>query len=572
MVPVLIITDTLFNDVAAIQSFDLDLAFGDDEQDFVATFAGDTLNGGELVYIDGTEYGGIVDSVESRTDSDLLQYRGRTWHGMLAYKVITPPPGQTHYTVSGDANDCIAAVLTKVGLDGIMSTPGTSSGITVSTYQFARFVDAYTGLRAMLASVGAKLCMSREGGTTVCWAELVDVITDQADSDLVEFDIGKNHRVLNHLVCAGEGEMLDRVVVDLYADADGNVSGTQTFTGVDEIAAYYNYTGADAAELTSEGTKRLKESQSQGSVDIDVHGQGDWRVGDIIEGRDNRTGTVVQAPIVKKLVKVNAQTNYTLEIQYEAGAARGASGGLTNTAEAAGYVYAAGDGITITGNVISADLHEDSDGDLAVTRDFLAGRNVQACSYNLTRDDPPSATTLGAGHRLVDSNGDYIGIIAPQFYANGTEGIRITFRRTVNGTNLYNDLRFQIDSSGNRSIYVTESKPWRTAILDGFDDELITTSKFVTAATNFSITSGGFVRQGKIAQVWLNVKTTNALNAHVNFVPCTLKSGYRPVIRAAATDRRSVGFISDTGDFGMRTTEAIAAGETLYLASTFFLA
>lgn len=517
--PSLIITDTSFNDVGAVQSFDLDLAFGDNEQDFVATFAGHQLGGGELIYIDGTEYGGIVDSVESRTDSDLVEYKGRTWHGMLAYKVITPPPGQTHYKVNGDANDCIAAVLTKVDLDGIMSTPGTSSGIAINNYQFDRFIDAYTGLREMLAGAGAKLCMSREGGTTLLWAEAVDIIENQADSDLVEFGIGKNHRVLNHLVCAGEGEMLDRTRVDIYADAAGNVSTTQSLFGVDEIAAYYNYTGADLAELTTEGKKRLKESQSQGSIDIDVQGQGDWRVGDIIEGRDNRTGTTVRAPIVKKLVKVNAQTNYTLEVQYEAGAVMSSSGGLKNTTEAGGGIsYTAGKGITITGNVIAADVEASDFANVAFTGEY---------------DDLIDAPSLAT----VATTGDYDDLLDKPTIPTST-------------SELVNDSGF---------------------IGDALDADTDTPSDFATAETGYSLISGRFVQWGRIAALWLNVKTDASISANTNVTPVTLKTGYRPLMRSAGGDELNAIRLNANGTIDVRILSARSAGGTIYIAATYII-
>lgn len=598
--PILILTDTSHNDVAAIRSFDLDMAFGDDEQDFVATFSGVDLGGGELLYIDGTEYGGIIDSVESRTDSDLVQYKGRTWHGMLAYKVITPPPGQTHYTVSGDANTCIQAVITKVGLGAVLSTPGTSSGITVSGYQFARFTDAYTGLRNMLASVGAKLCMSREGGTTVCWAEAVDVIADEADSDLAEFGIGLNHRVLNHLVCAGEGEMLDRVVVDLYADASGNVSNVQTFTGVDEIAAYYNYTGADLAELTSEGTKRLKESQSAGSIEIDVHGTGEWRVGDIIEGRDNRTGVTVRAPIVKKLVKVSSSTNYTLQVEYEAGAPMGASGGMSNVTEAGGGIsYTAGTGISIAGNVIAVD----SDDFAAVAfsgdyDDLVDAPSLATVATTGDYDDllnTPAIPTSGAFYGTSSTGAGTAAKVVTATDFTMTAGYILVVKFT--NANTANGLKLNVNSLGATSVYfngaiasATNPLRWNagtavTFVYDGTYFQLISmealtvmstsaTSDFVSAAaTGYTVASGDFARWGKMAMVRLNITTDNAIAADTNVTGIvTLKSGYRPYIRTAGGDELTAARLNADGTIDVRILAARSAGGTVYVAFTYLLA
>ena len=458
MEPVLIITDSDFTDKAAVRSFDLDLAFGDEEQDFVATFAGNQLSGGELVYIDGTEYGGIVDRFETATNSDLISYSGRTWHGMLAAKIIVPDSGSDYYQVSGEANACIGTIINRVGLGSVLTASAVSSGINIANFRFKRFQDAYSGLRDMLASVDAKLCMRREGGITYCWAEPVRLVTDEADNDLIEFEIGKNYRVLNHLVCAGEGDLADRIVEHVFADAAGNVSQTQTLFGTNEIAAYYNYTGADRSELISEGKKRLKESQSQGSLEIDVPGQGDWRVGDIIQGRDNRTGVTIQAPIVKKIVKIDSSTNWTLSVSYEAGAEMGASGGMKTSTESGGVVhYQAGDGINIDGNVIAADV--------TLGANTFTGEQ-RIVSANIDRDgELPSANALGNGLLFRDVDGEELGRIEPQRTTEGTIYNQMTaYGEDGNGNQVYNILSVGVLVDGTRFYAVSDAPAFRSAI------------------------------------------------------------------------------------------------------------
>lgn len=329
MEPVLIYTNKSHVDVGAIQTFSMDLAFGADEQDFEIAFSKPELTGGELLYIDGTEYGGIVDSVTHSTETDSAIYKGRTWHGMLAGKIVKPASGQDYYTLSGDANTCIGSLLTKVGLSSVLTAKSTSSGITVS-YQFDRFCNAYDGLLKMLASANAILRIERHDGITELWAESRVTITDEADSDLMDFAITDSYRVPNHLVCAGEGELKDRVVVDLYADASGNVSQSQSLTGVNEIAVLYNYNNADQAELIAEGTKELQSYQQGGGADLQVNSKGDWHVGDKIQVRDNRSGTVITSTIAKKIVKVK---DGVLSVDYEVGVASAQSYGGGASAE-----------------------------------------------------------------------------------------------------------------------------------------------------------------------------------------------------------------------------------------------
>ena len=314
MEPVLIYTDSTFTDQGAIQTFEMDLAFGVDEQDFEIGFSTPTLTGGELLYIDGTEYGGIVDNITHSTETEFTIYKGRTWHGMLAGKIVKPPANADYYTLSGDANTCIATLLTYIGLTDVLTARSTSAGITVN-YQFDRFTNAYNGLIKMLASADAVLRIERHDGITELWAEPRNVITNEADSDLMEFTVTDAVRVVNHLVCAGEGELQERVVLDLYADASGNVSTTQTFFGVDEVAAYYNYSNADAEKLLEDGTKELASYQNGGGAEIEAN-QGEWHVGDGIEVRDNQSGTIITSSIEKKIVKVK---DGVLSVDYEVG-------------------------------------------------------------------------------------------------------------------------------------------------------------------------------------------------------------------------------------------------------------
>lgn len=329
MEPVLIYTDSAHVDAGAIQTFEMDLAFGADEQDFEIAFPAPTLSGGELLYIDGTEYGGVVDVITHSTETDNVIYAGRTWHGILAGKIVKPPTNADYYVLSGDANTCIASLLSKVGLTDVLTARSASAGISVN-YQFERFCNAYDGLLKMLASADAVLRIERHDGITELWAEPRTTITDEADSDLMDFAITDSVRVPNHLVCAGEGELQERVVVDLYADSSGNVSQTQTQTGVDEIAVLYDYNNADAAELIAEGTKELQSYQLGGGADLQVNNKGDWHVGDLIQVRDNNSGLVITSTINKKIAKVK---DGILSVDYEVGVASAQSYGGGASAE-----------------------------------------------------------------------------------------------------------------------------------------------------------------------------------------------------------------------------------------------
>ena len=64
------------------------------------------LTFGSLVYVDGTEYGGIVDDVGSDTTGRIHKavYGGRTWHGVLEGRVLRRTGARTTYPSPAGTN------------------------------------------------------------------------------------------------------------------------------------------------------------------------------------------------------------------------------------------------------------------------------------------------------------------------------------------------------------------------------------------------------------------------------------------------------------------------------------
>ncbi len=90
----LIFTNAKKVDQGVLLAYSLDMSFGEDvnENDFELTIGSTEtmLEDNSVIYIEGTEYGGIVDGMKSNTASETLTHIGRTWHGILNSKVIQP--------------------------------------------------------------------------------------------------------------------------------------------------------------------------------------------------------------------------------------------------------------------------------------------------------------------------------------------------------------------------------------------------------------------------------------------------------------------------------------------------
>lgn len=356
---VLVVHDSTVGDIREIEEFELDLAYGSDENALkLEARAGEAPEEGQFVFIDGTEYGGVIDQASyeaGREASGSILCRGRTWHGILAGKRLLPDSGSGYLSVSGKAGDALASLIARMGLSGLFSA---ASDDTAVSYTFDRFCDGYSGLKALAKANGRKVAMRRKGGKVELSLPPAVDYANKVDSDLLDFTLTSVHRCVNHLVCAGTGELENRAVIHFYADAAGNVSHTQSLFGVDEISALYDYSNADAEKLEEEGKKKLKEYQTQGSVEVEAHDDIDVDVGDVISARDNAHGRTVTATVVKKIVQVSrGVATYSYEVGSETTTKTSSSGVAESNG---GHAYLAGKGLTLSNYTFSAEVDSEA--------------------------------------------------------------------------------------------------------------------------------------------------------------------------------------------------------------------
>ena len=271
---------------------------------------------GKKLYIPGTEYGGIIKYIQSATNTGDITLKGFTWRGYLAHRIISPPAGSDYRIVSGELNSVLA---------NLVSIPGfrvetKSTGRTVN-YQFKRYVDAAAGLEAMCESVGYRLDL-KYVQTESSGYVLVQALParnyggtiEYSQDALIDFDSVNDQMGVNHLVCLGKGELKDRIVAHLYADSSGNISQTQTITGIDEVVQVYDNSGAELETLIESGTTKLKELVSKQSFTPSIKdSETELHLGDIVSGVDYITGNSVTKPITDKIIN---RTMGELSINY----------------------------------------------------------------------------------------------------------------------------------------------------------------------------------------------------------------------------------------------------------------
>ena len=309
-------------DLGVLLDYELDLAFGSDENNFECTIQSGShcCEPGYYLYAEGTEYGGIIDSIANDTDTNDVTYSGRTWHGVLNSKVLQPDSGSAYLVVSGEANGVIASLISRMSLTNLFEASSEDSGLKVSSYKMNRYIAGYDGIVKMLGSVGGKLNLTFQNGKVVLSAVPVhDYSQDEEfDSALIGFRSKKNFRSVNHLICLGSGELENRMVVHLYADENGNISQTQTQFGMDEYTAVYDYSSIESEEeLILNGTAELALLWGQDELHIALDDNSDvYGIGDIVGAYDHITKIAVASAITKKIVTVQ---DGIITISYEVG-------------------------------------------------------------------------------------------------------------------------------------------------------------------------------------------------------------------------------------------------------------
>lgn len=316
----LIYTDRNGIEKGVLLNFSLDLECGgkNDFEISVGKF-NNVLSHFDRFFIADTEYGGIIDEVKSDTKNSKIYYSGRTWRGILSKKIIRPLPGDDYFVVSGEANTIIQQMIDYLSLGEIFVADETVSDFVISNYSFNRYVNLLDGLNAMLATKYARLNIKYSDGfvelSAVPIVDYSDEIEYSSDNN-VHFIAEDKKGGVNHLICLGQGELSARQVIDLYADKQGNISETQTFFGLEEIAETYDYPNVESLEeLKDAGTKRLKELINSKSLDINIENL-EIELYDIIAGRENITGLYVRQPITQKIIRIN---NGTTKIEYKVG-------------------------------------------------------------------------------------------------------------------------------------------------------------------------------------------------------------------------------------------------------------
>lgn len=423
--------------------FDIDIDIGGENDYQLTTTLSDWQNAGYKIgyqfFVPGTEYGGIIQNMEVQEGEDSAVFTGDTWRGMMMDKIIEPPAGQDYLTVSGDANTIIATLL-EGRFGSLITAVPSESGINVVNYQFDRYISLLDGIMKMLATKNARLKIKyvqgepgAAGHVEVGAVEVQDLSeTDEYSQDTkVRFTTTEINNGINHLICLGAGELKDRQVVHLYADADGNISQTKTFTGLDERTATYDYSNAESIdELIKGGTDRLKELINYKSFEMQID-QTVADVGDIVGGREYTTGFVIKRQITQKILTAN---NEGWSVEFKVGGIVKQSSGVGGGGATVNVIDDdnVSENTTFSSQKITSDFWEKSSGSRIIEK--ITVENIGTLSAGQGKYFAPPAWDSTLYYGIPEAAGNGAPLTA--FFSQDFSGVWVNNLGTGNATNV----------------------------------------------------------------------------------------------------------------------------------------
>ena len=226
-------------DRGVLNTYTFDCSFGEKENDFElrVPMGAHELSEDQIVYVNGTEYGGVIDAIEVDTENQMMIYTGRTWHGILENKILYPQPGYNYFYVNGDANEVLRELLERMNIipgdlnelyvkpeNAFMSVATHNAGYDVNARvasESGNYAHGYTFIRDLLYQFDLKPKIVN--GVI----EAVPNVDYSSDDDFLEgtdqFRAKRNYNSINRLHCMGSGNLADRYVIDLYLDENGGL-------------------------------------------------------------------------------------------------------------------------------------------------------------------------------------------------------------------------------------------------------------------------------------------------------------------------------------------------------------
>lgn len=316
----LIYSNSVGVDIGVVSNYNLDMDVGlDDDFELKVPMNNHILRSNYLIYVEGTEYGGIIDTIKSDTSTSTISYSGRTWRGLLKSKIVEPNEGESHLIISGDINNIIKELLVRCDMSDVFFIGNSNINIDIKNKRFSRYVNLLSAIESLLDDVNLKLSITHNNGRlelTATRVKDVSELMEITDEVGINYTAERNFNGVNHLICLGSGELEDRDIINLYVNEKGEIVDNEFFSGLDKVSEVYDYPSVEnIEELRSEGIKRLKDRMSKDTLNVNVEGV-NIDIGDKIYTKDEITGIQKESIVSQKILSLE---NSDYKINYKVG-------------------------------------------------------------------------------------------------------------------------------------------------------------------------------------------------------------------------------------------------------------
>ena len=329
----MIYTDINYNELGYLDQCDIDIEIGkygvatnDLSLKINSNTRDEKLGEGSLIYSNDSEFGGIITSTEVDTSTMTIDFKGKTFRGLLEKEVIQPPNNNAYYVMKGEANTEIEKAIKGKFNDLVVVDNVGLSDIQVN-YQ-TRDINLLQMLEKALfqADIKSRLEIKFYKGKIHLQAiPIVDL------SELLQFDQSYGlsmvastvERNYNHIVALGSGELLDRFRVNLYLKADNTWStkiGDSAFIGLDRKSYLYEDSNqSDIVELTNNAIAKVDELKGTDKLMINFTSD-DAELFEIVGAKEDITGIAFKSQITKKILRGSFKKQIkNVKIEYKVG-------------------------------------------------------------------------------------------------------------------------------------------------------------------------------------------------------------------------------------------------------------
>lgn len=324
-----IYTDASYNELGYLTHFDADIEIGKfdvSKNDFELTLSLEDRDPlftiGSLFYKANTEIGGVIQRLKINTSDNTITMIGVTFRGLLEKEYVQPPAGSAYLTLNGEANTCINTIIGD-RFDGLYTVDNIGAS-NINVKYDVRDINLLQALEKALGASNARLCIKHQiDGKVHLYAEKINDLSDtlQYDNDYqIDMTVKTESKPYNHILCLGKGELLDRLRVNLYLQADGSWSeSNQTYTGLDRKTYKHEDVNVEKRdELIKNATEKVAEANESDTLEISFDAD-DAELFDIVGAKENITGISFKEPITQKIIKISDDD---LSISYKVGDAK----------------------------------------------------------------------------------------------------------------------------------------------------------------------------------------------------------------------------------------------------------